>query len=366
MHRFKLQRNLRHPFTGQAPAKSLQPGVWYVTESIQVKNYLYMDNQIHADPWKSSCSQFPPTLKKGNKVLLLRDYGVGDILFLTPLVAAIKKKYPGVEVHLGCANEWVHVFEETSGFDGIEASPFLETWLDQFQVVISFEDVVEYHPLANQVHIIDLFANHAGLTLENKRLQFVLPENEVNNFLKNHPKSDRIRVGLQLQSSSPVRNYPLKCIRELIKLGIDQGFEWVVMGTPGSGEEFVHPQIINLTTQKPAITFKESLVWINSCQGFIGPDSSLVHFAGALNIPTVALYGSFNSALRIAYEPSIVAIQQPGACAPCFHHSKPHLGPMPFSCPGLSESICKVLESIKPQQIIETLLKSWAHALCHT
>ena len=41
-------------------------------------------------------------LKMTGRILIINPFGIGDVLFSTPLISAIKKKYPGCHIGYIC------------------------------------------------------------------------------------------------------------------------------------------------------------------------------------------------------------------------------------------------------------------------
>lgn len=56
---------------------------------------------------------------------------------------------------------------------------------------------------------------------------------------------------------------------------------------------------------------------LSLCDGFVGNDSGPMHLAGALGIPTVAIFGSTNPARTGPLGPQVRIIYQPPPCSPC-------------------------------------------------
>jgi ADP-heptose:LPS heptosyltransferase len=89
---------------------------------------------------------------------------------------------------------------------------------------------------------------------------------------------------------------------------------------------------------------------VETCDAFLGPDSALVHFAGALDIPTIALYGPFSWKTRTSVFGSVEAIQGHAECAPCYHHSRAGKE-WPDDCVGASKNLCAAMCSIGPTRV---------------
>jgi heptosyltransferase-2 len=68
---------------------------------------------------------------------------------------------------------------------------------------------------------------------------------------------------------------------------------------------------------------KETIALIARCNLFISNDSGLMHIAGALNIPTVAIFGSTNPITTSPAGDKSVVIYKEASCSPCLKETCP-------------------------------------------
>jgi len=68
---------------------------------------------------------------------------------------------------------------------------------------------------------------------------------------------------------------------------------------------------------------KETIALIARCNLFISNDSGLMHVAGALNIPTVAIFGSTNPITTSPAGDKSVVIYKEASCSPCLKETCP-------------------------------------------
>jgi heptosyltransferase II len=78
--------------------------------------------------------------------------------------------------------------------------------------------------------------------------------------------------------------------------------------------------LINLAGNTSLI---EAMHLISQCRLFISNDSGLMHVAGALNIPTIAIFGSTNPATTAPLGNQSVIIRKPVSCSPCLQETCP-------------------------------------------
>ncbi len=76
---------------------------------------------------------------------------------------------------------------------------------------------------------------------------------------------------------------------------------------------------------------KEAVYLISQCRLFISNDSGLMHIAGALNIPTIAIFGSTNPQTTSPVGNSSIVVRKAVSCSPCLKK----ICPIDFRCMDL-------------------------------
>ena len=79
-------------------------------------------------------------------------------------------------------------------------------------------------------------------------------------------------------------------------------------------------KLINLAGKT---TLREAIYLISQCRLFISNDSGLMHIAGALNIPTVAIFGSTNPVTTSPVGNKSVIVRKEVSCSPCLKRNMP-------------------------------------------
>ncbi len=97
----------------------------------------------------------------------------------------------------------------------------------------------------------------------------------------------------------------------------------------GSGEDQKSADRVQQNSSRPMINLagktdlKEAIAVIARCNLFISNDSGLMHIAGALNIPTVAVFGSTNPVTTSPVGEKSVVIYKGASCSPCLKETCP-------------------------------------------
>jgi heptosyltransferase-2 len=81
-----------------------------------------------------------------------------------------------------------------------------------------------------------------------------------------------------------------------------------------------HSALINLAGKTD---LKDAVHLISDCRLFISNDSGLMHIAGALNIPAIAIFGSTNPATTSPPGNQSIIVRREVACSPCLRKTCP-------------------------------------------
>jgi len=330
---------------------------------------MYLADNVNAGDWLGKhshqarvhgCPELPPWSPSARRVCVVRPGGLGDLVMLTAVFRAMARVAPEAKLTV-CTYPW-----NAPVLDGL---PYVHEvidyplpkhrWMD-FDAVVGLDDLLERHAEPAKVHALDaLLQAFPGLVVEDRRPDYCTDSVERMRAAESWPrpktKPGGLVIGLQLQASAKARTYP-RC-PELIKLLVNRGHGVRIFGEPGRKhvQHDFGPRVHDLPSGEPcgrAPSFRESVAIAQDCDVLIAPDSSLVHIAGALGIPCVALYGSFEAHTRMAYYPSVHALQGRRPCAPCCWHSR--TGHWPTKHPGaecVSANTCTALAQIDPGQI---------------
>ena len=85
-------------------------------------------------------------------------------------------------------------------------------------------------------------------------------------------------------------------------------------------QRLAQTKLINLAGKT---TLREAIYLISQCRLFISNDSGLMHIAGALNIPTIALFGSTNPATTSPAGNKSTIVRREVSCSPCLKEKCP-------------------------------------------
>lgn len=290
-------------------------------------------------------------------ILIIRPGGIGDLIFLNPILVALRKQLPDWRIAVACVPNNRDLFRFDPNVDEVVDYPVPLNRAAEFGKVVMLEGVVESSQAAREIHIVELFLMVISQLVAldvNPVVQLYLGDLPEAVRAK-WPRTSRPRVGIQVAASQPCRTYPVDLMRAVIDSFRARGWEVMLFGFPGTIQGDSPEHLINLTQCDPPISILESFATLLTCDVVVGQDSAITHAAGALSVPCVALYGAFPAQLRVAYHPSIVPLQGQCPISPCFHHQRGMVWPAQGPC--RTSNHCEALASISPALVVETALK---------
>jgi ADP-heptose:LPS heptosyltransferase len=331
--------------------RTFKAGQRYVMENVNAGQFLgQLSWQCHTGDYTPPGGPPFPDDCAGKRLLVVRPGGLGDLLFITPALVKLRLLHPRLRISVAAKINYKCALENHPAIDQFLEYPLETETCDQFDFVVMLEDLIEFDPRGQQLHAVDLYASAFGLELaaNEKRMSYFPTPDERATIRERFPRGTKQRYGVQLNSSAPVRHYPQ--IMNVVELLAQKGHEVVVFADPRYDKIAIQRHVIWSNQTDPPLSFRECAALAETCDCIVSPDSVFTHLSDAMNIPCVALYGSFPGKLRTLYSKRTITLTGGGACAPCFHHSRESV--MPKHCPGKTEMKCKVLETIQPQRIV--------------
>jgi ADP-heptose:LPS heptosyltransferase len=323
-------------------------------------------------------------VSKSPSLLVLRAGGYGDLLFLTPSLAELHRRYPKLQITVATHQHTREVLHHPDlAHVQVIDYPVPASDLARYDIISSAERITDPEM---QHDAAAYFAHHLGLidlpvsqspslkvsgeavfpSFPLTPLYAVDPEDLAQAWLAFPRHEGRARIGIQAESSVKNRTYPVDYTAELIKTLIQEdGADVFTFGYPAPKQVQI-PHFYPLQCMDPAPSLTQSAAVLATMDAVIAPDSALCHIAGALGIPTIALYGPFHWRQRTSHMPSVHALQGHAECAPCqWHLTKGQHYPPHMPCSRLvgpagqqRQAGCKALANIPSERIRKEL---WKH-----
>jgi ADP-heptose:LPS heptosyltransferase len=343
---------------GKNLEEKLNKGLFFIMSDAFYEKIKILANHVLGItiPFREICNQYNGQDLNNKKLLALRHGGLGDILFLTTGYAELKRKFPQSSLNIAISKMYFSALKGNPNIDQIYSLPIsLDDW-NNFHYQIIFENLIENNPLAEQYNAYDLFMLQMGLDIksvppENKIPKLYIEDEEIEEIKTRFEslKSEKKKVGIQVASSSPIRNYPTHKFVPVIEYLISKDYDVYLFGSSNQDipTNFLLSQFKS-NVYKIIGELRDAIVISKLMDYFIAPDSMFIHIAGALNVPLIGIYGPFHSSLRMKYFKKSIGIDSKTACSPCFKHGF-------ASCVKGSPSPCFSL--ITPEIVIEAFKK---------
>lgn len=303
-------------------------------------------------------------IRDGFRVLIIRQGGIGDILFCLPALTHLLATYPKIEFTFACHEEYFPVLS-APGLERLKkiAAPVLAELAEGFEIIIPLEDVIERNDTQDAVTIFTEALDLKVEALANPHPQLVLPPLAVDEVWAKWPKivEGEVRVGVQLQSSAKCRDYPVELLNQAMDLIMQRlPTARLFLFAHGGRVEVDHPRVVVTGNEAVPPPLAETLALLATMDVVLGPDSGLMHAAGALGLPTLGLFAAYKGQQRVLHggqqPPNMRWLTGHAPCAPC--HYKGRAGPWPRYSPGTetpapcqSAGHCVAIARITPERI---------------
>lgn len=312
-----------------------------------------------------------------NKILIRGTNWVGDAIMTLPAVASIRATYPKAHIAM-LVKPWVaDIYKLFSALDEIIIyenkfdSPAGVFKLAQklrekkFDLAILLQNAIEAAIIAVAARIplrAGYDSDARGLLLTNrvKRTDEIKKVHQTDYYLEMVKALGCVSVGREMHMETKInlaeaqnilrkflpgeigkpiigmapgatygpakKWFPERFAEVADKLAEKFSVQTIVMG--GKSDEETIREVVKLASSKlinlaGRTTLQEAIYLISQCRIFISNDSGLMHIAGALNIPTVAIFGSTNPVTTSPVGSKSVIVRHEVSCSPCLKKNCP-------------------------------------------
>ena len=284
-------------------------------------------------------------MRTAKSILVIRNQGIGDILFTTVVPKFIKKVNP--ECHLTFATFPRHFRAVENNPDVDSIIPCDEIPLDKFDYVCNLNNYFETGEMANlgnSLHRVDMlkryfedFKEEIKKFWDDKIFYTVTDEEKVYAEETLKPLKGKKIIAYFTTASELTRTHPRNV--NVVTYLANSGYGVVVMST--GGDSFAdHDNILNLSG-KTAIGQVGAI--IEASDAVVSPDSGPLHLAGALDKKIVTFFNSFPPLTRVKYYSKCFAFYPQSSC------------PMKKMPCGYSRCPRPCFNTITPEMIYEKL-----------
>ncbi len=266
----------------------------------------------------------------GKRIMCWRTGGIGDMFFLSPVFQHLKKKFPGcfIRVASGCKQP----LENLPEIDELYDMPFDIKLLDDMDYHLMFQGIIEASSdKSKTTHAVDMFYSYFNidsiqLPAEDKKPRLVFTDAEQKwvkeECLRLGVSSEDFLVGIQIETSAPLRNYPKEKLKVVIDvLAKEEKVKIFLIGSPQQALvagylKGNYPNVIVATNYD----VRKSIVLSSRYNLVVSSDSFMIQAAGAQDKPLIGIYGPFPSDVRMKYFKNSIGLEGKAICTPCYRH----------------------------------------------
>ena len=297
-----------------------------------------------------------------NKTLLIwRQGGIGDLLFISPNLRYLKDKYPTCKIHFACGPQYQSMVREWKFIDKVLDLPFMANNLFEADYHVLFEGVIERTKEAENENAYRLFTKWLGLNLPDELLY---PEQEPNEkevencrkALDHWNLKEKGFIIIQMKASSPIRTPRPEFWKRVIDDLTSKDQNIILVDSPSKSKDidnfiktlaFEH-KVFNFSKLSEDIS--DTIALTSLAKLVIGVDSSLIHIAESLKIRSFGIYGPFPGEIRLSTYKYTDWMNAKSTCSPCFQHGL-------NLCKHSSSGYVRCFDNINIHELIEKVEK---------
>lgn len=347
------QKMLRSTRWLRLPAKLFQYGI---SVFLYVGNYSrYGKVRLLPRSNGSQRSANPTRYSKRANALVTRAMGgIGDLLMMTPGLAALKARDPEREIHFAVPRQFFRMLEGNNDIvlkdienDNFELSDYA-VWYDLSDCPAS--RVESRSAPRVRKNRIEIFSSAMGVSKREldrigRKPRYFISDSDhrfADDFLAQYQLTGKQIIAVQPYGADTYKDYPH--FEKLVELLAREHPILLFHSAPLEG--FDVPNITKIDRH----TIRQSASLLNRCDLLIAPDSSFIHFAAGLDVPTVVLSGPVDGRVRTMDYPLAEHLdcRDTLGCIPCWRNE--------YSLCKLSESRTSIcMHSISVAQVYEKI-----------
>ena len=168
----------------------------------------------------------------------------------------------------------------------------------------------------------------------------------------------RPRIGIHMDSACHFRSIPRPMGAQIMFGLVDRGCDVYILGSQEKPVVFTNQGNVSAPPDHifdviPVLgPLEYTLAFMDHLDVLLSCDTGAVHIAGALGIPTLALFGMTDGNVRTSYYPSVQYIQGQRECSPCENIVED---------PPCSEKWCEAIAEMNPEYIVQKVMEIYTH-----
>ena len=272
-----------------------------------------------------------------SKVLFIRAGGLGDVLLATPVVRAVKRKFPKAKISF--ATSVPEVLQGNLNIDEVVSMYGLQP--NNYDLVVDL-----YYERTPKIHIVQAYLEQAGVESNDWSLDFQLKPEDVKFAAEKFGSGQWVVIHTGKTWVS--REWSIDKWQQLVYQLQVEGYN---IAEVGRGDTVRLEGISYSACGR--VTVGQMAGLISQAKLFVGIDSLPAHIAQAVGTKSVVLYGAVDPKLRVVNSKLQTSVFADIECRGCHHRLKP----------PVFHSVCKdgtadCMQRLETEQVFEACCKS--------
>lgn len=289
--------------------------------------------------------------------LIQRDVGgFGDMITITPVIRELKRINPRRKLFLAVPEMYKCIFENNPHIDTLfsikDKLPRVGAQYNLSSPCASYEIQRLYRKLPVDKSRIEVFADHCGLPRNINYQPEMFLTLEEQDWAYKQVDPNRVKIGIALRTSDGYRDWSMEYFEKLF--GELQGLRGTIQLILFDRER-VWDCDRSFMLDAMGYPFRKMAALAQQCQLLVTADTALLHLAGWLGTPTIALFGPIDSTCRIKHYPNVeVLYDKTLDCLPCWRNANIACRIAP---PGSPLSYSQCMFNIKPTDVLVKIME---------